>query len=82
MSLADQIREFAFAKYIAPARARGETKVSIRAGDMHSQMNLSCRLPAVCGALGTNKFVSMYNIERLSIEGPIPGANAVFTFRL
>ena len=79
---ADQIRQFALLNYIEPARARGETVVSIRAGDIHSQMGLSARLPAVCSALGTNKFVSMCGIKRLSIQGPIAGANTVFTFKL
>lgn len=82
MRPADQIRQFALLNYIEPARSRGETVVSIRAGDIHSQMGLSARLPAVCSALGTNKFESMCGIERLSIEGPHNGANTVFTFKV
>lgn len=82
MKRADQIRQFALLNYITPARSRGETVVSIRAGDVHSQMGLSARLPAVCSALGTNKFESMCGIKRLSIQGPANGANAVFTFKL
>lgn len=82
MILADQIRQFALLNYIEPARSRGETVVSIRAGDIHSQMGLSARLPAVCAALGSNKFESMCGIERLSVQGPLNGASTVFTFKL
>ena len=82
MTPADQIRQFALLNYITPARSRGETVVSIRVGDVHSQMGLSNRLPAVCSALGANKFESMCGIERISVEGPYHGANTVFTFKL
>jgi len=82
MTLADRIRQFALSNYITPARSRGETVVSIRAGDIHSQMGLSSRHPAVCSALGSNIFENMCGIERISLEGPIHGANAVFTFKL
>lgn len=82
MKLADQIRQFALLNYITPARSRGETAVSIRAGDIHSQMGLSARLPAVCAALGSNKFESMCGIEHLYSKGPHNGANTVFTFSL
>ena len=80
--LADQIREFVDDNYVAPARERGERSFSVRAGDVHSDMGLSARLPAVCAALGTDKFERNYGLRRTSVEGPINGANCVLTFEI
>ncbi len=82
MTQADRIRDFVKSNYIDPARAKGQDTVSVRSGDVHFAMSLSQRYPAVCSALGSNKFEQLCNIERLSIEGPINGANTVYTYRL
>ncbi len=82
MALADSIREFANEYYIQPARERGERQFTIRAGDIHSEMGLHARLPAVSAALGANKFEDEYGVRRLSVEGPINGANCVLTFEI
>lgn len=80
MSYADDIREYCADNIIAPARKNGVKKISIRAGDIHSAMGFRNRLPLVCAALGANKFETIAGIERISLEGPTNGANAVFTF--
>ena len=82
MNRADDIRDFAFKKFIEPARKQGKRTVTIRAGDVHKDMGLYDRMPAVCSALGTKKFENQFNIKRLKIEGPIHGANALFTFEI
>src|SRR4051812_1402258 len=48
MSHADDVREHCRAHYLEPARARGESTVSIRAGDVHSALGYKNRLPLVC----------------------------------
>lgn len=78
--MADQIREYAFDNYIKPARDAGQSEVTIRAGDVHDAMNLNSRMPAVCGALGTNKFEQEYGVKRLGRSGPGQGATAMFVF--
>jgi hypothetical protein len=45
-------------------------------------MGLYDRMPAVCSALGSKKIESQFNIKRLKVEGPIQGANALFTFMI
>ena len=82
MNRADDIRDFAFRKFIEPARKQGKRTVTIRAGDVHKDMGLYDRMPAVCSALGSNKFENQFNIKRLKVEGPIQGANALFTFEI
>ena len=78
--LADRIRSYAFENYIRPAREAGHRQVTIRAGDVHEGMGLSGRMPAVCGALGTQAFEREYHVRRLRMEGPTQGASTTFTF--
>ena len=82
MTLANQIRQFAFQNYIAPARQSAQAQVVIRAGDVHEAMRLTSRMPAVCGSLGTNLFQQQYGIALIGRQGPNQGANVFFTFRV
>ncbi len=82
MNKADDIRDFAFREFIEPARRQGERTVTIRAGDIHKDMGLYDRMPAICSALGSKKFENQYNVKRLKVDGPIQGANALFTFEI
>lgn len=74
--LADEIRRFVFREYIEPARLRGEHEVTIRAGDVHDRMGLVSRMPAVCGAIGADKFQDEYRVRLINRKGPNNGANA------
>jgi 5-methylcytosine-specific restriction protein B len=56
MTQAEKIRQFALDHYVAPARKGGLAVVTIRAGDIHREMNLANAMPAVCSAIGSNKF--------------------------
>ena len=82
MTWADGIREYANECYIEPARRAGHKQVSIRAGDVHRAMKLSNKLPAVCSALGTNRFQEEYHVRRVSVEGPLNGCNCELTFEV
>jgi len=82
VTLADRIREFANENYIEPAREGGAREVSIRAGDIHRDMGLHGRLPVVCSALGSNKFLYEADVARVAVDGPLNGANCVLTFEI
>ena len=82
MNHSDQVRNYVLLNYITPARKRGDATVSIRAGDIHRELNFRNRLPLVCAALGAHVFEEMANVERMSITGPVNGANAIFTFKI
>ena len=82
MTHSDRVRAYCLEEYVAPARARGEELVEIRAGDVHRALEYRNRMPLVCSALGSLKFESEARVERVSIEGPLNGANTVFTFRV
>jgi len=80
--LADEIREYAFREFIEPAQKQGGKRIKIRAGDVHEKMSLRDRMPAVCAALGSEKIEKQYSIKRVRLEGPIHGANTLFTFEI
>jgi len=82
MPLADQIRKFVLDNYICPARKRKARYVDIRVGDVHASMRLHNRLPAVCAALGSNKFEDICAVQRVTIQGPLNGANTDFIYRI
>lgn len=51
MSLSDNIRKFVITNYFKPARSRGEKTVTLVSGQIHSELRLKNRMPAVCSAL-------------------------------
>jgi 5-methylcytosine-specific restriction enzyme B len=81
MSLADDVREHCRVHYVEPARGRGESTVSIRAGDVHTALGYKNRLPLVCSALGAKAFEELCRIERAAVDGPLNGASTTFTYR-
>lgn len=82
MKMADRIREHADSRCVRPARVGGVKQVTIRAGDVHRGMGLSGKLPAVCSALGSNRFVDECGLRRLAVEGPLNGSNCELTFEI
>ena len=82
MSQADDIRRFVRVNLIEPARARGDTSVSIRAGDVHADMGLSNAVPAVCSAIGSDKFLAEAAVSHIAREGPQNSTSTVFTFAI
>lgn len=80
MSLADRIREFVYKKYVRPTLEAGKSEIQVRAGDVHRDMRLQNRMPAVCSALGVRVFESAYGLVKTGRSGPPQGANAVFFF--
>lgn len=81
-SLADRIRMFARMHFVDPARESGRSEFSIRAGDVHRDMGLANRMPAVCSALRSRQFAADAGVELRGATGPRQGANAVFIFAL
>ena len=80
MKLSDQVRGYCKKSYVEPARQKELRFVSIRVGDVHSDLKFKNRLPLVCSALNANVFEEMCQVRRKSIDGPLNGVNTVFTF--
>jgi hypothetical protein len=82
MTLAEDIRNYCLLTYVEPARKKGQKLIKIRSGDVHRDLNYKNRYPLVCSSLGSNTFEEMAEVKRVQIDGPLNGANTLFTFEL
>jgi DNA-directed RNA polymerase subunit RPC12/RpoP len=80
--LADEIRSHIITNHVNPARSRKQGELSLRAGDIHRELSLKNRMPAVCGVLGGEKLQQEAHIMRIATSGPIPSATAEFRFKI
>jgi hypothetical protein len=76
----DAIRRHAYDKYISPARRRKEKTLSINAGEVHRALALNNRVPLVCAALGSKKFLTEHGLRIVSKTGPPSGQSTTVTF--
>jgi 5-methylcytosine-specific restriction protein B len=79
---ADEIRGHVIRNHFEPARAARKAEITLRAGDVHKELLLVDRMPAVCSVLGSNRLEREARVKRLKIEGPHDGANALFTYEV
>ena len=77
-TLADRIRQHVITHHIAPARDAGETMARVTSGDVHREMDLQDRIPAVCSALDTQKFLDLAGVAMEERSGPPQGATTTF----
>jgi hypothetical protein len=67
-------------EYIEPARARHEAVVRIVAGNVQKAARLSNRVPLVCQALKSTKFLDENHLVLEKWEGPPSGMSTTVTF--
>ena len=82
MKLADKIRKYVIDEYINPAKEHGKVTVKVRAGDIHKEMELVSRMPAIYGALDTQIFKDIARVQLITRSGPDQGSNAEWVFRI
>jgi hypothetical protein len=85
MNASDQVRAYVRTHYNAPARRAGASTVRVRAGEVHKALKWDLRrVPQVCAALSTRKFLESANLELLGKSGPPSGQSTTveFTFKL
>lgn len=76
----DAIRHHAYEKYVSRAQRRREKMVSINVGEVHRELGLSNRVPLVCAALGSKKFLREHGLRIVSKTGPPSGQSTTVTF--
>lgn len=76
----DAVRRHAFEKYVSAARRRREKTVSINVGEVHRALALDNRVPLVCAALGSKKFLTEHGLRIISKTGPPSGQSTTVTF--
>jgi hypothetical protein len=76
----DLIRQHACEEYLATARKRGDRTVTINVGAVHKALALNNRVPLVCAALASKKFLTENHLRLISKTGPPSGQSTTVTF--
>lgn len=85
MNASDQVRQFVHEQYIVPARRKGAKTVTVLAGEVHKALKWDPRrIPQVCSALSTRKFLHSAHLELVSRQGPPSGQSPTvkFTYKI
>ena len=80
LSDSDLVRKHAAEQYLAAARRRGEKAVSINVGAVHKALTLHNRVPLVCAALASKKFLTENHLRLISKTGPPSGQSTTVTY--
>src|SRR5665213_1526572 len=80
---ADRVRQYSSKNYVEPARVRGESTIRIVAGEVQKAVHLSNRVPLVCQALKSHKFLDENGLVLEKWDGPPSGMSTTvaFTYR-
>jgi len=78
--ISDSVRQHAQEKYVLPARRRGEKTLVINVGEVHRAAALSNRVPQVCQALESGKFLRANALRIVSKTGPPSGQSTTVTY--
>jgi hypothetical protein len=76
----DVVRRHASDEYISAARRRGDKTVTINVGTVHRALALNNRVPLVCAALGSKKFLTENHLRMVSKTGPPSGQSTTVTY--
>lgn len=80
MSIADKIRNHARKRYVLPALRRGKKRFSIHVGENVRDLKLAGRVPAVCSALKTGKFLKENNLRVVETVAPKSGQSTTVVY--
>jgi hypothetical protein len=75
----EKVRQFVVERYVRPARRRGERSFTVVVGDVHRALGFRNRVPLVCAALKSNKFLRENHVLLTQIEGPPSGLSTTVT---
>ncbi|MBI1792192.1 MAG: hypothetical protein HYR60_32110 [Acidobacteria bacterium] len=79
ISGSDEVRQFAVEQYVRPAQSRGERSFSVIVGDVHRALGFRNRVPLVCAALKSNKFLRENRVSLKQVQGPPSGLSTTVT---
>jgi 5-methylcytosine-specific restriction protein B len=82
MTLADKIRLYVIKHKIEPARARGETMITLFAREVHADMHLPAPIRAVESALDDPNFESYADVRLLERSGRKGSPKAKWVFAI
>lgn len=83
MKDADRIREYAYERYIKPAKEKGESSVSFRARDIHQGMGFEKHnYPNIIGALCREIMKTRYGVKKIRREPPSDAPDILIIYEL
>jgi hypothetical protein len=78
-SVSDHVRDHVCKDYLKPAIKRGETVLTVNVGDVHRALALHNRVPLVCAALKSRKFLEENGLRLVAKTGPPSGQSTTVT---
>src|SRR5882757_3709421 len=75
----DAVRQHARDAYLRPARQKGERTFVVNVGSVHKALALHNRVPLVCAALKSRKFLEENGVRLVSQTGPPSGQSTTVT---
>lgn len=79
-SHSEVVRGHAIEAYVRPSVRQGERFFKINVGTVHRALGFSNRVPLVCAALKSKKFLEENNLKLVSQSGPRSGQSTTVTF--
>ena len=79
-SVSDLVRRHAAEVYLSAARRRREKRFSVNVGAVHKALELGNRVPLVCTALASQKFLKENHLRLIAKTGPPSGQSTTVTF--
>ena len=79
-NLFESVCKYVRREYVEPARRRGDVTIRIVAGEVHRALNLANRVPSVCDALASRKFLEENGLALESREGAPYGRSDTVAF--
>jgi 5-methylcytosine-specific restriction enzyme B len=80
MRQADEILQHVVDCHFVPAWKIATERVEPRAGDVHKELRLRNRVPAVCSVLGSLRLQRLGRVHLVERKGPQNGTNAIFVY--
>lgn len=80
ISASETVRQHARDVYLRPARNKGLKMVAINVGQVHKALALKNRIPLVCQALKSEKFLDANALRLVATAGPPSGQSTTVTY--
>jgi hypothetical protein len=69
----EDVREYVEKRYINDSRKKGVRRFTVNAGEVHRGLGLQNRVPLVCTALQSQKFLDRHGLKLVEKSGPASG---------
>ena len=76
----DLVRQHASEVYLSAARRKKSQTFSVNVGEVHKALHLNNRVPLVCAALSSKKFLTENGLRLVSKSGPPSGQSTTVTY--